>query len=222
MKNKYFNDAIIGNKEIKATFSDKGELLRFYYPHVDFRQFIENFMVGIKVNDSRLIKLYNDINNKYDQNYIKDTNILDTEILNTYFNLNIHQVDYVSTKEKILVRKYKFTNKNTIPLDINLLIHSSLLSDFNNNVSGIFKDDILLQYMHDYTFSIFSKQKVQKYQINNTKANIEEGQIEGKDYVGTSKDSSISYDIGVLNPEEEKEFELIISIHDNSNNIRYK
>ena len=28
MKTKYFNDAIIGNRNVKATFSKKGELLR--------------------------------------------------------------------------------------------------------------------------------------------------------------------------------------------------
>ena len=41
MKNKYYNDAIIGNKNLKATFSKKGELLRLYYPNIDFRQFID-------------------------------------------------------------------------------------------------------------------------------------------------------------------------------------
>ena len=57
MKNKYYNEAIIGNKNLKATFSKKGELLRLYYPHIDFRQFIDELTVGIKVNDSRLINL---------------------------------------------------------------------------------------------------------------------------------------------------------------------
>ena len=60
MKTKYFNDAIIGNKNLKATFSKKGELLRLYYPNIDFRQFIDEFIVGVKVNDSRLINLADD------------------------------------------------------------------------------------------------------------------------------------------------------------------
>ena len=87
MKTKYFNDAIIGNKNLKATFSKKGELLRLYYPNIDFRHFIDELVVGIKVNDSRLINLADDINNVYSQNYIEGTNILNTEIVNTYFNL---------------------------------------------------------------------------------------------------------------------------------------
>lgn len=175
-----------------------------------------NLWYGIKVNDSRLIKLYDDINNMYEQKYIEDTNILDTEILNTYFNLDIHQTDYVSVKEKILVRKYKFINKNTIPLDINLIIHSSLLSSSNNAVGGMFKENSLIQYMHDYTFSVFSKKEILSYQINNTQNNILDGLINGKDYIGTTKDSSISYEVGKINPGEEGEIEVIISIYDNA------
>ena len=52
MNPKYFNDAIIGNKNIRATFSSKGELLRAYYPNVDFKQFVDFFHVGVKINDS--------------------------------------------------------------------------------------------------------------------------------------------------------------------------
>ena len=53
MKTKYFNDAIIGNKNIRATISKRGEILRLYYPYIDYRQFIDELMVGLKINDSR-------------------------------------------------------------------------------------------------------------------------------------------------------------------------
>ena len=43
MNTKFFNDAVIGNKNIKATFSDKGEMLRIYYPNVDYKLFIDRF-----------------------------------------------------------------------------------------------------------------------------------------------------------------------------------
>ena len=52
MKTKYFNDAIIGNKNLKATFSKKGELLRLFYPTTDYKQFIEKLYTGVKINDS--------------------------------------------------------------------------------------------------------------------------------------------------------------------------
>lgn len=48
MKTKYFNDAIIGNNNLKATFSKRGELLRLYYLNIDFRQFVDEFNVRNK------------------------------------------------------------------------------------------------------------------------------------------------------------------------------
>ena len=215
MKTKYYNDAIIGNKNVRATLSKKGELLRLYYPSIDYRQFIDELIVGLKVNDSRLINLYDDINNIYNQNYVEDTNILNTEIKNTYFNLKVSQIDFVPTKENILVRKYILKNEHDIELNIDMLLYSKLISDENNKVSGMYKDESLVQYMHDYTLSIFSKNKTLSYQINNAKEDVQDGNIFDKDYIGMSMDSAISYNIGSLQPGEEKEIEIIITLHSN-------
>lgn len=211
---KYYNDAIIGNQNILASFTKQGEILRLLYPTRDYKQMIDFFHVGLKINDSRLVYLHEDINNIYMQQYEEDTNILNTEILNTYFNLKVLQTDYASIKENVLVRKYKFTNENTIDLNLNFLVHSSLTSSPENRVSGMCRNDALIQYNHEYMLCTFSKEKLLSSQINNSKANIEDGKIWDKDYVGMSANSSISYDLGTLKPNETREFELYIFIED--------
>lgn len=211
---KYYNDAIIGNQNILASFTKQGEILRLLYPTRDYKQMIDFFHVGLKINDSRLVYLHEDINNIYMQQYEEDTNILNTEILNTYFNLKVVQTDYASIKENVLVRKYKFTNENTIDLNLNFLVHSSLTSSPENRVSGMCRNDALIQYNHEYMLCTFSKEKLLSSQINNSKANIEDGKIWDKDYVGMSANSSISYDLGTLKPNETREFELYIFIED--------
>ena len=211
---KYYNDAIIGNQNILASFTKQGEILRLLYPTRDYKQMIDFFHVGLKINDSRLVYLHEDINNIYMQQYEEDTNILNTEILNTYFNLKVVQTDYASIKENILVRKYKFTNENTIDLNLNFLVHSSLTSSPENRVSGMCRNDALIQYNHEYMLCTFSKEKLLSSQINNSKANIEDGKIWDKDYVGMSANSSISYDLGTLKPNETRELELYIFIED--------
>ena len=123
----YLNEALIGNKKILATFSEKGELQRLSFPDRSIKQHIDFNHVGVKVNDSNLIYLHNDINNVYNQYYEQDTNILNTEITNTYFNLKTLQVDFVPLKENVLVRRYTFINENTIDLDIKLLILSRII-----------------------------------------------------------------------------------------------
>ena len=93
MENKFYNDAFIGNKKLIAAYSKTGELLRINYPGSDFRQFIEYFKTGVTINDSALVNLNQDINNRYSQKYMEDTNILVTKIENSYFDLSIEQVE---------------------------------------------------------------------------------------------------------------------------------
>ena len=218
MENKYLNEAIIGNKKIIATFTQKGELQRLYFPSRDNKQYINYFHTGVKINESDLIYLHDDINNVYKQYYDTDTNILNTEITNTYFNLKILQTDFVLIKENVLLKKYTFLNESKIDLNTQFYIHSELLSDSNNFVSCKIVDGGMMQYAHDFAFSTFAKGKdIIKHQINGSINNIKRTEIHDKDYIGMSKDSSIAYEVGTIKPGEKKELEICIIIDENKN-----
>lgn len=216
---RYFNEAIIGNKNILATFSGKGEMLRLYYPMRDNRQYLNYFHTGVKINDSDIIYLHNDINNLYKQYYDTDTNILNTEITNTYFNLKILQTDFAILKDDVIIRKYLLINESNIDLDINFLVHTELLSDENEFVGAKKVDGGMIQYAHSFSISTFSKKDLLSHQINDTNTNIQSGIIKDKDYIGMSKDSSISFDIGKIKPNEKKTIEICIMINDNTKTI---
>ena len=126
MENKYINSAIIGGKNITASYSENGELLRLMFPAPEYKQFIDKFRTGVKINDSAIIYLEKDINNNYDQYYTENTNVLNTEIENLYFRLKIKQIDFAMTKKSILVKRYIFENNNSIDLKINFLINFKL------------------------------------------------------------------------------------------------
>ena len=219
MENKYLNEAIIGNKKMLATYSSKGELQRLYFPERENRQYINFFHTGVKVNNSDLIYLHDDINNVYKQYYDTDTNVLNTEVTNTYFNLKIVQTDCALIKEdNVLLKKYTFINDGKIDLDVGLYFHSELLSSENNYVGCKVFDNGMLQYAHDFSLSLFSKQeKIEKHQINGSKENIKRGEIYDKDYIGMSNDSSVSYKIGVIHPNQKKEIDICIVLNENKN-----
>lgn len=219
MSDKYINEAIIGSQNMLATFSGEGELLRLYFPNADNRQYIDYFHVGVKVNDSNLIYLHNDINNVYTQYYDVDTNILNTEIINTYFNLKILQTDFCLIKEDMLVRKYIFINEGNIDLDLNLLVHCGLLSDDNNFVGSKIIDTGLIQYAKEFSFSTFSKENLFSHQLNDSKENIHTGIISDKDYIGMSNDSSIAYDLNTLKPQEKRVMEICVAISEKKKNM---
>jgi len=218
MDNKYYNEAIIGNKNMLATYTEKGEMQRIYFPSKDNKQFIDFFHTGVKINNSDLIYLHQDINNIYKQYYDTDTNILNTEITNTYFNLKVLQTDYMMLKENVLVKKYIFLNDGKIDLDTKFYIHSQLLSDYNNQVGCKIIDEGMMQYAHDFSFSIFAKNhKLYKHQINGSQETIKRGEIYDKDYIGMSKDSSICYDLGKIQPQEKKVLQICILMGENKN-----
>ena len=218
MENKYLNEAIIGNKNMIATFTGKGEIQRLYFPSKDNRQYINFFHTGVRVNSSDLIYLHDDINNVYKQYYDTDTNILNTEITNTYFNVKVVQTDYMPMKENVLVRRYIFLNDGKIDLNTGFYIHSELLSDQNNLVGCKIVDGGMMQYAHDFTVSTFAKgYPLLSHQINGSKETIKRAEIQDKDYIGMSKDSSICFDLGVIKPQEKKTLEICILIGENTN-----
>ena len=215
---RYLNEAIIGNRQMLVTYNQKGELQRMYYPTKDNRQYINFYHVGVKINDSDLIYFHDDINNIYKQYYEINTNILNTEITNTYFNLKVVQTDFVPIKENILVKKYTFINENSIDLDIKLYIHSELLSDKNNFVSCKIIENGMIQYSHDFMVTtIAPENKTLSYQINGSKNTIKSTNLHDKDYIGMSNDSSISYDIGNIKPNDKKELEICVIIQEQPN-----
>ena len=218
MEKKYLNEAIIGNKQMLATLTEKGELQRLYFPTKDNRQYINFFHTGVKINNSDLIYLHDDINNVYKQYYEPDTNVLNTEITNTYFNLKMLQTDYIMIKENVLVRRYIFMNNGKIDLNSKFYIHSELLSDNNNFVGCKIIDEGMMQYAHDFSVSTFAKgAKIVAHQIHGSKNTIKRCEIQDKDYIGMSNDSSIAYDLGTIKPQEKKMLEICILIDENRN-----
>jgi len=208
---KYLNEAIIGNKNVLATFTGKGELQRLYFPGRSIRQYIDFSHVGVKINDSDLIYLHDDINNIYKQYYDVDTNILNTEITNTYFELKILQTDFIPVKENVLVRRYTLINENSIDLNIKFLIHQGILSDTNNFVGCTEIDNGMVQYAHDFMISTFSKeQKTLSHQIHGSFNTIKSGEIWDKDYIGMSNESSVSYDMEIIKPGEKKQIDICV------------
>ena len=215
MRKKYLNQAFVGNENMVISFSEKGELLRLFYPNRDCRQFVETLQAGVKVNDSALIYLHDDINNQYSQYYSENTNVLNTQIENTYFNLEILQTDFVTVDQNVYIRKYAMTNHNSIALDVDFLIYSQLLSSFNNMVGSKVEDNILMQYSHNYTFSIFSKLPIKGYRLNNSGEEIKNGVLCDKDYIGMARDSGVSFSVGKIEPGKTKEFEIFVYINNN-------
>ena len=177
---KYFNSAIVGNSQILGCLSNKGELIRLYYPNIDYFQNVDTFKVGLVYDNS--ISWLCDAE-RLNQYY--DTNIVYTEL--KINDIEIKQRDYILVDKNVLVRKYKFSKK------INLFLYSRLNSNTNRLISSMVVKDALVQYCQDFYMATFAMNKINNYQVNNSKYSLENASLNPEDYIGMSDDAAILY-----------------------------
>lgn len=177
---KFFNNAIIGNGKILGCLTGKGELIRLYYPNIDYFQNIDKNRFGI-VSNNKILWL--DEANTKRQHY--EGNIVYTEL--NIENYEILQRDYILPNKNVVVRTFKFNKK------LNLFMYSKLNSDVNRKVSGMFVDNTLIQYCQEMYMATFSTNSVAKYQINNSRYAMQNGELNPEDYIGMSDDSAVLY-----------------------------
>ncbi len=178
---KFFNNALIGNGKILGTLTDKGELIRLYYPNIDYFQNIDKNKLGI-VHEGRILWLDEEAT-LIRQHY--EGNIVYTEL--KVENYEILQRDYVLPNKNVVVRTFKFNKK------LNLFMYSKLNSDVNKKVSSMVVDNTLIQYCQEMYMATFSKNEIKKYQVNNSKYAMQNGILNPEDYIGMSEDSAILY-----------------------------
>lgn len=177
---KYFNNAIIGNTKILGCLNETGEIIRLYYPNIDYFQNIDEFKMGFAENGK--ISWFSD---SYAKKQYYDGNIVYTEL--NFDGYQVLQRDYVLMKKNVVVRKLKFNRKT------NLFIYSKLNSDVNKKVSSMVVDNTLIQYCQEMYMATFSTEKISKYQINNTKNALNNGELNPEDYIGMSEDTAFLY-----------------------------
>lgn len=176
--NKYFNNAIVGNSSMLGCITDRGELIRLYYPNIDYFQNIDMYNQGIIVDGK--VKWLSDAN-LISQYY--DTNILYTEL--EIENIKVIQKDYMLMDKNILIRKLAFSQ------NVDMFLYSRLNSNINRMISGMVVKNTLIQYCQEFYMSTFANIDMSNYQINN--ANFDNTDLNNEDYIGMSPSAAIRY-----------------------------
>ena len=111
MTKTYFNDAVIGNSKMLACLTGSGELVRLFWPHIDYPQHVERMAAGIfYISQKNSTSWFNEHDWKHTQYYVEDTNILKTLCENESRGLKVEQTDYVLKDRDVLVRQYEIEN----------------------------------------------------------------------------------------------------------------
>lgn len=216
MRKTYFNDAIIGNSKMLGCLTKSGELVRLFWPNIDFSQHIEYFHFGIfkhSSGNSNNIYWLHDGNWQHNQLYIEDTNVLETVFEDTSLGIMVRQTDFILIERDIFVRKCVIKNISREVNSAKLILNSSMISNSNNLRSTVFEynADSLVYFRHDNYIAISSDTKISDFTIGDEYENSYKEKLLGVDDVAISANANLEWQLGELNPGQTKE--IVIYLH---------
>ncbi|MDK2934702.1 MAG: glucoamylase [Clostridiales bacterium] len=210
----YFNDAVVGNSRVLGCINRKGELVRLFWPHIDYPQHIESFQMAIYVhgNSYSTIWLQND---EWDrkQQYISDTNILKTIYKNEEIGFRIVCTDFVIPEEDTLVRSIEIENISGQEKNINFLTFSNFISNTTDVRSTLFdfEQECIVHYRHNYYFAVAGSSRVVDFQITNDAYNAAvRSEFYGVDDIGMTGEAVQAWELGKFYPNDKKVINIYV------------
>lgn len=217
----YINKMVAGNSGMLACIDKDGELVRLFWPDIDFPQHIERFLVGIVCPErwqgaSWLCGREGNGTEgqgscptsgaaghvpepgtwQTSQYYITDTNIAVTEFINETAGLKIVQKDFALPDWDVFTRYYEIFNMYTTPLTLGFTVYSASISTMPDTAGVMFLQDppALMHYRHGYYYAIASDRKPAQYQLGgNALENAQRCDLKGNDTIGMMKEGSLAW-----------------------------
>ncbi len=214
MAKTYFNSAIIGNSSMLGCLGDKGELVRLFWPNIDYPQHVDGFFTGIYFTEFENSTLWMDRDIfKHSQRYICDTNVVETVFEAIDRGIKITQTDFVLPESDVLVRNYSIENICNNELNLGFSAYSSIITT-NPAVAGSlfdFDTDALIHYRHNYYISVCADREACQFQLGNNAFDAASTTVlKSNDNVGMMPDGAILWKLGAFLPGEKKTFNLYL------------
>jgi oligosaccharide amylase len=177
----YLVNSIIGNGRILAALLQDGELVRAFWPTIDYAQHVNKTLAGIRINGSDLIWL-NDPRFDHTQQYIPDTNVVQTNSVSKDLSVAIELLDYVTPDTDVIVRHYRFVNLDSEAMELDFLY----VSDFHMEESPLYQtvlydetSDSVAHYRRSYWTMVGGQERPYGFQIGNVQNHLNERRFHG-------------------------------------------
>lgn len=216
MAKTHFNKMIIGNSGMLGCIDDKGELVRLFWPDIDYYQHIDRLMVGITCSELwQGTKWLESDDWSVSQHYIEDTNIAVTHFDSEQFGIRITQNDFVVPKKDVLERCFMVENTGNSPVTIGFVLHSSSVSTVPQTAGILFEQKLsaLIHYKHNYYYSVSSNKRAAQYQLGQDAFNnAAGGELRGNDTIGMMASGALIWDKDIIEPGGNSKFTLNICL----------
>ncbi len=215
MQKPYFNDAVAGNSSMLVTFSRKAELLRLFWPHIDYFQQFDRLLCGIFIkNKSGSTVWLNDDRCLHQQEYFPDTNIVVSTITNRSDGYKAVIYDFVQPERDVLVRRFEIENLMPGQTELGFVSFSAASGHEAGAASTLFdfREEALIHYRSNSYVAVFSDMPAMGFQIgNNSYDAAVNTYLFGKDDIGMAQDGALAWDLGLFEENETKYFNLYIA-----------
>lgn len=220
----YNNNAVIGNGSMLGCITESGELIRLYWPKIDFPQHLEKMLTGFfDTNNPNSTIWFSEGEHEVSQNYIDSTNILVTKAVLKRLSLEVTQTDFCLPDSHAMIRHYNIKNMNNVDFSLGIGLASHVIShtqDLGNTLFD-FNMDALVHYRHSGCWAIGSSREVKEFQIaNNPFGAVWEGKLNGIDSIGMSPDGALLWDMGMLPPGGECALTIYLCFSKNINDLK--
>ena len=215
MQKSYYNNAIAGNSSMLVCLSEKAELLRLFWPNIDFSQQFDKLLCGIYIKNKNGSTVWlNDERNQHYQEYLQDTNIVKSTIINKFDGYKVILYDFVHPHNDVLVRRFEIQNILPEPRELGFVTFSAATSSDPDIACSLFDfaNEALIHYRSNNYVSISSDTPTIAFQIgNNANAAAVSTYLFGKDDIGMMKDAAVAWELGSFEKNEAKYFNIYIS-----------
>lgn len=200
----FLNTAVIGNGRILAGLGSNGELHRLFWPHIDMSQQINMTWPALlsPAFGERAVRLDDEGSWVYAQEYVGDTNILQTKATAKRGRLEAITLDFVVPDRDILVRCFTVTNRSETRQQVVFLYYSSFYLDESplyNSTRYDSQNDIMLHYRRNTWIGVAGSQEAGDYQCGCCPDNGLSGNLQGND-IAMSPDGCQAWNLRVLEP----------------------
>ncbi|RCX09975.1 oligosaccharide amylase [Anaerobacterium chartisolvens] len=215
MTKPYINNAVIGNSRMLGCITDRGELIRLFWPNIDYSQHIDRMEAGVFCSSHNNNTLWFGRDNfHHSQYYIKDTNILKTVCVDNQAGIRVSHTDFMLPHADVAVREYEIENLSREENEIGFVLYSSFISCDSELRSSLFdfENDAVIHYKPGSYAGICSDREVWQFQLGNNayQGAGSAGGLGGYDSIAMTGEGAMSWRLGVFREGERKSIRIFI------------
>ena len=178
----YLIDSVIGNGRILACLTQSGELVRAFWPTIDYAQHINTNQALLRINGGSDVCRLSSDEFAHEHRYLEDTNIAETVYRHSKLPLGITSHDFVAPDEDVIVRHFRIVNEGQDAVEVDLLYVADMHMEESPLYQSVLYDNnyqAIAHYRRSYWAVIGGPGRPYGFQVGGVHANLKSRRLNG-------------------------------------------